>query len=166
MIKELRLRNISSIEAGNAYAPEFMADYNQRFSVEPASAEDAHLPVRHDKERLKRILSVHSERKLSKNLEFHLDRCRYQITTETTGYRLRQKIVTVCNHVDGTTEVICDNEPLEYKVVSQRAIKKRESIQKRSTQLWMPCLIEEKLLPRPLQLDLLPMIDMSSVTIR
>ena len=26
--------------------------------------------------------------------------------------------------VDGTTEVICDNEPLEYKVVSQRAIKK------------------------------------------
>ena len=105
MIKELRLRNISSIEAGNAYAPEFMADYNQRFGVEPDSAEDAHLPVRHDKERLKRILSVHSERKLSKNLEFHLDRCRYQITT-------------------GTTEVICDNEPLEYKVVSQRAVKK------------------------------------------
>ena len=120
----LRLRNISSIEAGNAYAPEFMTDYNQRFGVEPASAEDAHLPVRHDKERLKRILSVHSERKLSKNLEFHLDRCRYQITTETTGYRLRQKIVTVCNHVDGTTEVICDNKPLDYKVVSQRAIKK------------------------------------------
>ena len=124
LIKELRLRNISSIAAGNAYAPEFMADYNQRFGVEPASAEDAHLPVRHDKERLKRILSVHSERKLSKNLEFHLDRCCYQITTETTGYRLRHKIVTVCNHVDGTTEVICDNEPLEYKVVSQRAIKK------------------------------------------
>ena len=24
----------------------------------------------------------------------------------------------------GTTEIICDNEPLEYKVVSQRAIKK------------------------------------------
>jgi hypothetical protein len=124
LIKELRLREISSIEAGNAYAPKFMADYNQRFGVEPASDEDAHLPVRHDRETLKRILSVHSERKLSKNLEFHLDRCRYQITTETTGYRLRQKIVTICNHVDGTTEIICDNEPLEYKVVSQRAIKK------------------------------------------
>ena len=101
-----------------------MADYNQRFGVEPASAEDAHLPVRHDKETLKRILSVHSERKLSKNLEFHLDRCRYQIITETTGYRLRQKIVTICNHVDNTTEIICENKPLEYKVVSQRAVKK------------------------------------------
>lgn len=77
MIKELRLRKISSIEAGNAYAPEFMADYNRRFGVEPASDEDAHLPVRHDKETLKRILSVHSERNLRKNLEFHLDRCRY-----------------------------------------------------------------------------------------
>ena len=32
--------------------------------------------------------------------------------------------VTICNDVDGTTEIICDNAPLEYKVVSQRAIKK------------------------------------------
>lgn len=49
LIKELRLRKISSIEAANAYAPEFMAYYNQRFGVEPASDEDAHLSVRHNK---------------------------------------------------------------------------------------------------------------------
>lgn len=123
LIKELRLRKISSIEAGNAYAPEFMVYYNQRFGVEPASAEDGHLPALHDRHTLKRILSVHSERKLSKNLEFHLDRCRYQIITETTGYQLRHKTVTICNHFDGSIEVICDKAPLEYKVLSQRAIK-------------------------------------------
>lgn len=67
---------------------------------------------------------MHEERKLSKNLEFHLDRCRYQIITETTGYRLRHKTVTICNHVDGSIEIICDNEPLEYKVISQRTAKK------------------------------------------
>jgi hypothetical protein len=56
-------------------------------------------------------------------LEFHLDRCRYQIITETTGYQLRHKTVTICNHFDGSVEVICDNTSLEYKVLSQRAIK-------------------------------------------
>jgi len=33
--KELRLRNLSSWEAGNAYLPEFMNDFNQRFAVHP-----------------------------------------------------------------------------------------------------------------------------------
>ena len=43
----------------------------------------------------------------------------------TTGLGLRPSLAcSVCNHVDGTTEIICDNEPLEYNVVSQRAIKK------------------------------------------
>ena len=35
LVKELRLRDLSSIEAANAYAPAFMADYNERFGKEP-----------------------------------------------------------------------------------------------------------------------------------
>ncbi len=35
LVKELRLRGISTPEAGNAYAPEFARDYNVRFSREP-----------------------------------------------------------------------------------------------------------------------------------
>ena len=48
--KELRLRGISSWEAGNAYLPEFMEDFpgltartgNRRFAVSPRSQHDAH----------------------------------------------------------------------------------------------------------------------------
>jgi hypothetical protein len=37
LVKELRLRGISTPEAGNAYLPEFTQDYNARFSCEPQS---------------------------------------------------------------------------------------------------------------------------------
>jgi len=115
LVKELRLRNISSIEEANAYLPEFIKDYNERFSVKALSEQDAHRPVFHNAEALKRILSIQRERKLSKNLEFSLERKIYQIITPTTGYRLRHKTVTVCKHLDGSEEVICDNKPLAFK---------------------------------------------------
>ena len=45
LVKELRLRGISSIEAGNLFLPEFIEDLNQRFSVLPADPNDAHRPL-------------------------------------------------------------------------------------------------------------------------
>jgi hypothetical protein len=41
LVKELRLRDISSMDAGNAFLPEFMADYNARFARPPLSEHDA-----------------------------------------------------------------------------------------------------------------------------
>jgi hypothetical protein len=35
LVKELRIRGISSLEAANAYADEFITDYNQRFAKAP-----------------------------------------------------------------------------------------------------------------------------------
>jgi len=89
LIKELRLRGISSIEDANGYMPEFIREYNKRFAVEPANLEDAHRPLHYDKAGLRRILSVHTHRKLSKNLEFSLNGKTHQIVTKTTGYRVR-----------------------------------------------------------------------------
>ncbi len=43
--KELRLRGISSWKTGNAYLPEFIQHFNQRFSVSPRSDHDAHRPL-------------------------------------------------------------------------------------------------------------------------
>ena len=48
LVKELRLREISTLEAANAYAPEFVEDFNARFAKEPLSDHDAHRPVRAD----------------------------------------------------------------------------------------------------------------------
>lgn len=118
LIKEMRLKGISSMEEGNRYASEFMADYNKRFSVSAANSQDAHRPLHQEKPVLRRILSVHSQRKLSKNLEISFETKTYQIKTQTTGYRLRHKQVMICEHTDNSMEILCDGKSLEYKTLA------------------------------------------------
>jgi len=45
LVKEMRLAGISTIEAGNAFLPAFMADYNRRFAKEPFNDKDLHRPL-------------------------------------------------------------------------------------------------------------------------
>jgi hypothetical protein len=48
LVKELRLRNIGTKEAANAFAPHFIADFNNRFGKAPRSDYNAHRPLRSD----------------------------------------------------------------------------------------------------------------------
>ena len=48
LVKELRLRGISSVDAANNYADEFMADYNRRFAKAPLHDFDVHRPLEND----------------------------------------------------------------------------------------------------------------------
>ncbi len=68
--QRLRLRGISTPDAGNSYLPEFAQDYNARFSREPQSPHDAHRLVRGGED-LDQIFTWQEERKLSKNLTVH-----------------------------------------------------------------------------------------------
>ena len=67
LVKELRLRGISDVEAGNAFLPEFSADYNQRFAREPQSPHDAHRPLLAH-ECLDETFTLQEARKVSANL--------------------------------------------------------------------------------------------------
>jgi len=60
LVKELRLHGISTMETGNAFLPEFMADYNQRFGRTPKNGHDAHRPLRNDED-LSHIFSWQEE---------------------------------------------------------------------------------------------------------
>ena len=79
LVKEMRLRGIGGMEAGNAFLPEFGADFNRRFAVEPRCPADAHRPVMHDAAELGLILSLHSTRKVSRNLTFQCRGREHQI---------------------------------------------------------------------------------------
>jgi transposase len=52
LTSELRLRGISTLEAGNAFLPEFLADFTRRFARPPAAATPAWRPAPHDLDRL------------------------------------------------------------------------------------------------------------------
>ena len=98
LIKEMRLRRISSIEEGNAYLPTFIEDLNRRFAVDAAEREDAHRALR-SSDNLDIIFARREERKLSKNLTFQYEGVLYLINTKTPN-RLKHATVDIV-HING-----------------------------------------------------------------
>jgi hypothetical protein len=56
LIKEMRLRNISTIDEANRYLPKFIEEFNEKFSKKPRGQFDAHRPLDSDYD-LKRSLT-------------------------------------------------------------------------------------------------------------
>ena len=119
LVKELRLRRIDDIQSANAFLPEFITDYNQRFSVAPKTSQNAHRNLLHDSAALNLILSLHTPRKLSRNLTLHYRSREYQIQGQGRGYRLRGSTVTVCESFDGPISLLCQGKTLDYRVLAQ-----------------------------------------------
>jgi transposase len=101
LVKELRLNGISDLPSANAFLPEFIADYNQRFAVEAKNPEDSHQQVLLTEEDLDCIFSFQEYRKLSKNLELSYQNVIYQIQSDQPGYRLRKASVEVRENLEG-----------------------------------------------------------------
>jgi len=124
LIKEMRLKNISTIEEANAYLPEFIEKYNKKFAVKAAESEDAHRPVHQGKEVLKRILSRHHTRKLSKTLEFSFEGLIYQVENLGKGYRYQGAQVKIYQHHKGhkpaDIEVLCGDEVLQIVALDKQ----------------------------------------------
>lgn len=118
--KEMRLRGIHSHEAGNAYLPEFIQDFNQRFSEEPRSDVNAHRPLT-AKEDLARILSWQETRSLSKNLTLQFQKTVYQIQTPRPSYALRNAQVTVCVNDQDKITILYNGKALPYTLYNQQA---------------------------------------------
>src|ERR1700710_2346525 len=67
LVKELRLRAISTRAAANAFAPHFIVDFNARFAKPPMRDFDAHRPVRADED-LDLLFTWRLQRKVSLSL--------------------------------------------------------------------------------------------------
>jgi len=76
LVKELRLRGISTWEAANAWAPSFVADFNRRFAKPPASDRNAHRRLREDED-LRQVLAYRVPRKVTNSLTVQYDRVMY-----------------------------------------------------------------------------------------
>ena len=119
LVKEMRLRGIDGLEAGNAYLPTFMADFNRRFAVAPRDPEDAHREVLHDARELDLIFSEHHVRKLTKDLTIRFRNREYRVTGRGKGYRLRGAAVTVCQAFDGSVTVLRDGRELPARLLGE-----------------------------------------------
>jgi transposase len=119
LTKELRLQRISSVAAANAYLPEFIKQYNDRFAVAPRIAEAAHRPLQ-PSEALDRVLVLCERRTLSKNLTLSYNNTIYQIKTKRAAYTMRSAQVEIRETSDATITIEYKGRPLEYSIYREQ----------------------------------------------
>jgi hypothetical protein len=112
LVKELRLRGIDSIEAGNAFLPSFAADYDARFARLPANPHDAHRPIRPD-DNLEKIFRLKEQRKLTTNLTIHYRRSLYLVEDTLAARAAAGKLVDVYEREDGSVAIRYGGDELE-----------------------------------------------------
>ncbi len=119
LVKEMRLRGINNMELGNAYLPEFMADFNARFAVQPRSSVDAHrsLLTHHH---LDQILSWQETRLISRNLTVQFKNVVYQIQTNRPAYALHNLRVTICKDILGKVTILYKGSELAYTIFKKQ----------------------------------------------
>lgn len=127
LVKEMRLQGISSQQAANAWLPQFIRAFNRRFAVTAVLPEDAHVPYGGTEAALRRILSVHTPRRLSSNLSCQFNGLLYQIQIADQGRALRGASVTIVTHPESATEVVWQGRVLQH-TCSSKPIKQHEAI--------------------------------------
>jgi hypothetical protein len=115
LVKELRLRGISTMEAGNAFLPEFMAAHNRRFGRPPRNPHDAHRPLNGDED-LDHIFALQEDRKLTTNLVVHFQRMAYLVASGPETLPLAGKMIRVFQWEDGRVELHHQGRQLPYSV--------------------------------------------------
>ena len=113
LVKEMRLKGITTKEEANTFLKEYLPRYNERFGVLPANEADAHvtLPSQVD---LSRYLCIKTERTIRKDNTIALDGRLYQIE-EQGG-----KKVVVEERLDGSMLMISKGVSLKYKEITER----------------------------------------------
>ncbi len=131
LVKELRLRGISTPEAANAFAPEFMADYNRRFARVPRSEHDAHRPLQPSDD-LARVFSWQETRLVSKSLTLNYKRVLYVLDPTDAARASRSKAVGIEEREDGSLrfwhgehELLATAFPKEHSVQEAEVVESK-----------------------------------------
>jgi transposase len=112
LVKEMRLREISSMAAANLFVPSFIAIWNARFAAPPRNATSAHRPWTGTPQALDDALARREERVLSKALTFRSGGTMYCVRTSGPGTALRGAKVTLHHFLAGGMAVHYKNRVL------------------------------------------------------
>jgi transposase len=127
LVKELRLAKACSLEEANRYLEEqFMPAWNQRFTVEPSSAFNAHRPVGETLQ-LESILSHVEQRLVGNDYTVAWQGGHWQIPKAAVRPGLRRSAIRIEKRIDGTLWARIGNDLVELSACGksrQKAIPK------------------------------------------
>lgn len=114
LVKEMRIRGISTIGEANNFLEEFLEEFNAKFPILPENKQDAHIKIGPEIN-LQRILCHKEIRKVSKNLEIQYKSVIYQIMMEKPSRSLIRAQVVVLESPDGKISIEYKGKSLKFK---------------------------------------------------
>jgi hypothetical protein len=115
MVKELRLAEISTVAAANAWLPGFIDDYNKRFGRLPSNTKDLHRPLT-VADNLDEIIAWREVRTVTHALTLHYDRMLLLLEPTPFARGLVRKKVDVVNYPDGRFAIQFQGTSLPFRV--------------------------------------------------
>jgi transposase len=117
LVKAMRRANISDLETANRFLEEgFLAEFNARFEVVAAGAEDWHRPLSVGTD-LPRIVSIQESRVVAKDWTLRWRNCVMQLPRETAEFIRSGQRVTVCEPLDGVLRVFVGEREVCWSAV-------------------------------------------------
>jgi hypothetical protein len=114
VIKEMRLKGISTIEEANKFLTKYLPTYNRRFRVKPSQQNNLHREI--PKEiKLDSILCIKTERVLRNDFTVAHDGKLYQIMDKTDAKR-----VIIQEKINGKMDITHGDIRLRYKEITER----------------------------------------------
>jgi len=120
VIKEMRLRGISTIEEANKFLQGYLPEYNRRFAVKPKKEGDLHRAVPKGI-KLDSILCIKTERVLRNDFTISHNGKLYQIKDKTNARK-----VQVEERINGTMAITYESSRLRYKEITERPKKQQK----------------------------------------
>ena len=128
LIKDMRLDQITGIEAGNAYLPGWMDQFNARFALAPRSEVDRHRPVPKGLD-LRAVFCLEEERSLAADFTVRYQnrwlQVQYQKGAPKSGSRL-----TVQEWRDGSLHLLHADKELACLLLEERPSRPRPVVKK------------------------------------
>jgi hypothetical protein len=104
LVKELRLRDISTVPEANHFLPDFRHDFNKRFARQPRNPYNAHRPLLPTDD-LDDVFTWQEQRRVTKNLTLNYKRVMYLLEPSDEARELRGRRVTVHETEDGCVTI-------------------------------------------------------------
>lgn len=155
LVKEMRLRGISTMDEANQYVEEFMICFNKKFSVVPKSPVNLHRPLL-STQNLEEILCEKYTRILSKQLSVSYENRIYQIQTERPTYAMRYAPVTIQKTIQGTIRIVYKGQSLAYTIILEQpkaeivdSKQLNASVDRLSARIGIPIVLTERAYYKP-----------------
>jgi len=130
LVKELRLRGISTIEEANEFLEKFWADdYGKRFAVAPKSKTDLHRKLT-AKEllNLEAVFSVQSTRQVKNDFTIQFKNHWYQLDEEQPATVRRQERVIIEERLEGSLAIRLRGKYLNFKLLPAKPEKATQTL--------------------------------------